>query len=70
MSPDGEIVPTNKATDPVFTFDPIQISCSDDGVTRWSHAETKTDRFLFHIQDIKRYPAAMTAALRTLLAEK
>jgi hypothetical protein len=52
---------------PVYTFDPVRVRCGADGVTEWSPAPGSRDRFLFHIRDSGRYPAAMTAALATLL---
>jgi len=36
-------------------------------VTGWSPDAGSRDRFLFHIRDRDRYPAAMTAALKGLL---
>jgi hypothetical protein len=69
VSREGKIVPVADATNPVFTFDPIKVSCTHDGVTRWSKGTTETNRFLFHVQDIDRYPTAMASALRSLLSE-
>jgi hypothetical protein len=63
----GKIVSLKDADHPVFTFDPIDVSCSADAVTRWERTSAKSDRFLFHVQNIDQYPSAMTAALRTLL---
>lgn len=63
----GQIVPLDDAGEPLFTFDPIEVSCSTDGVTRWKNTSAKTDRFLFHVRDVDRYPDAMTVALRSLL---
>jgi hypothetical protein len=53
---------------PVYTFDPVRVRCGADGVTRWSPDPASQDRFLFHIRDRDRYPAAMTAALGALLS--
>ena len=64
---EGKIVPLAEVRDPVFTFDPIEVTCSADGVTQWRAASTPSRRFLFHVRDPIRYPAAMTAALRSLL---
>lgn len=64
---DGRIVPFESASGAVFTFDPVDVSCSRDGVTRWTSHPAQSDRFLFHVRDVDRYPAAMTSALRSLL---
>lgn len=67
VTPQGKIVPLDSATDPVFTFDPVQVTCSADGVTRWKPGSASPPRFLFHVRDEQRYEAAMTAALRSML---
>jgi len=51
----------------VYTFDPVRVKCGADGVTHWSPDPRSRDRFLFHVRDLDRYPAAMTAALGALL---
>lgn len=66
---DGQIVPLGHAKDPVFTFDPVQITCSEKGVTRWQAGASSPKRLLFHVRDPQQYPAAMTSALKSLLAE-
>jgi hypothetical protein len=68
VSRDGKIVPVNSA-DAVFTFEPIDVACSPDGVTHWTSSSARTNRFLFHVRDVDRYPAAMTSALRSLLTK-
>jgi hypothetical protein len=55
-------------THAVYTFDPVRVRCGADGVTRWSPDPRAQDRFLFHVRDRERYPAAMTAALGALLS--
>jgi hypothetical protein len=68
VSADGEIVERDSIGDlAVFSFDPIQLSCSDEGVTRWTHDETATNRYIFHVRDLARYQEAMTKAMRSLL---
>jgi hypothetical protein len=65
---DGQIVPLNgKSKSPVFTFDPIQIKCEDNGVTKWKHDESSKRRFIFHVRDVNRYQSAMTTAMKSLL---
>ncbi|NOX56468.1 MAG: hypothetical protein GXP27_18895 [Planctomycetes bacterium] len=66
---DGRIVSLDQAGDEaVFTFDPVRVSCRDDGVTHWNPTTEPTNRFIFHVRDTIAYPRAMTTALRTLLA--
>ena len=66
---DGKIVPLPQAKDPVFTFDPIQVTCSAQGLTDWRHDPAAMKRFIFHVRDRERYAAAMTAALKSLLSK-
>ncbi len=68
---DGDIVPLAKAGErAVFTFDPIAATCADDGIVRWSPTTTPGHpaRHIFHVRNRERYAAAMTRAMRTLLA--
>jgi inosine-uridine nucleoside N-ribohydrolase len=69
VSRDGRIVAADKAGDsPVFTFDPVEISCTDAGVTRWERKETSKKRLMFHARDTENYQFAMTGAMKSLLA--
>jgi len=63
----GEIVPRDTTTSSLFSFDPVRVACDSEGITRWEPDPTSRRRYLFLVQDAERYPAAMTAALRTLL---
>jgi hypothetical protein len=63
----GEIVSLEDANDPVFTFDSIDVSCAASGVTTWRPAQSSPPRYVFHVRDPQRYPAAMTAALKSLM---
>jgi len=65
---DGTIVPLTEAKSAVFTFDPIEVTCSADGVTRWRHDANARQRFVFHVRDQEHYASAMTTALKSLLA--
>ena len=65
---DGTIAPLDEKPDrPVFTFDPIKITCSDNGVTQWTPDGKSKLRFIFHVRDIDRYQSAMTTAMKSLL---
>ena len=66
---DGGIVPLATAKDAVFTFDPIQVTCSPQGITQWHRDPGATKRFIFHVRNRERYTAAMTAALKSLLSK-
>lgn len=64
----GDIVALGEApADPVFTFDPVRVSCDDAGVTQWTMDKGADDRYIFHVRDIDNYQSAMTAATRSLL---
>jgi hypothetical protein len=66
---DGGIVPLEDAGDSsVFAFEPISVACDAGGVTRWRFSEAASNRFLFRVRDTRRYEAAMTAALKSLLS--
>jgi hypothetical protein len=65
---DGRIVPlAGSGPDAVFTFEPVRVQCSDDGVTQWARDAGSPDRFLFRVLDRDRYAAAMTTAMKSLL---
>lgn len=65
---DGRIVPLDQAgTKAVFEFEPIRVSCTENGVTAWSHHKAAQDRYIFHVRDTARYQSAMTKAMRILL---
>jgi len=53
--------------DPAFVFEPIRVSCSEHGITRWSRDPASKDRFLFRVTDGGAYAPAMTAALTAVL---
>jgi hypothetical protein len=68
VTTDGTIVPLDRAgTTAAFTFDPVAVRCTDEGVTTWSHERSARTRFIFHVRDTARYEAAMTKALRAVL---
>ncbi len=65
---DGQIVPLDQANnEPVFEFESIQVSCTENGVTAWSHGKAAQNRYIFHVRDTERYQSAMTKAMKTLL---
>jgi hypothetical protein len=64
----GAIVPAGEAPDPVFALEPVKVRCDEKGVTSWAPEPGAKSRFKFHALDVERYPKAMTAAMRALLA--
>jgi hypothetical protein len=69
VAQDGEIAPLEgeAAGNAVFTFDPIRVTCSPEGVTEWQFDRQGTDRYIFHVRDREHYQRAMTRALIQLL---
>jgi len=67
VSSDGTAGPVGSVAAPVYTLDPVRVRCGAGGVTTWSPDAGSRDRFIFHVRDKERYPAAMTAALTWLL---
>jgi len=68
VSRSGDIVPLEKAgASSVFTFDPIKVRCSDNGVTEWAMDDKSKDRYIFHVRDVENYESAMTASMKSLL---
>ena len=66
----GEIVALGEAAGrAVFTFDPVEATCDERGVTTWRPDPAATKRFIFHVRDAKAYAAAMTKAMRSLLVK-
>lgn len=65
---DGQI---RRRDDPgVYTFEPIQITCGEDGITQWRPEPGSRSRFILHVRDLANYSSAMTKAMNTLLAAK
>ena len=53
----------------VFDFEPIEVTCADSGVAKWSAASRSSNRFLLHVRDRETYQAAMTKAMKALLTQ-
>jgi hypothetical protein len=68
VSAEGTIVERDASgNSAVFSFDPIRLSCSDGGVTKWAHDKAATSCYIFRVRDLARYQEAMTKAMRSLL---
>lgn len=68
VSPEGRILPAAEARDAVFSFDPISVQCTPQGITEWSPAGTAKNRYIFRVRDTQHYESAMTSALKSLLS--
>ena len=67
---EGEIVSARDAGDAaVFKLQAVEATCADDGRTTWKAAQNDTGRWMLSVDDVARYPAAMTRAVVTLLKE-
>lgn len=68
---DGNVVPLDDATDPLYTFEPVAITCDDNGATAWQPAAEpgSPERRIFTLHAPERYTEAMTTALWRLLSE-
>ena len=62
------LLPANMVNDPVFEFEPISVTCEDDGQTAWQCAKEDTGRYIFTLRHPDRYADAMTASLCKLLS--
>ena len=66
----GKIVSLDNTSEkPVFSFEPIHISCSDLGVTKWEFDASSIDRYIFRVNNLEKYKEAMTKALAELLSQ-
>ncbi len=64
---DGNVVDWSKAKNSVYTFEPVQVSCDDTGVTKWNYASSDTGRYILKISS-PRYASAMAEAMGRELA--
>ena len=70
VAANGTILPRGKAkAGAVFAFEPISVTCSDEGVTTWRLDRNSANRFIFHVRDRENYPSAVTAAMKSLLGK-
>ena len=77
VTPDGKLVPADSGIQSVYSYEPIKITCTEEGVTLWSSFEEGTDssevqeypRYIFRINDEERYASAMTNALAEILKQ-
>jgi len=67
---EGQIVSLEAAGESaVYEFMPIDVRCNEHGITAWQKAKGPTDRCIFHIRDMDKYPKAMASALKSTLLE-
>ncbi len=68
VTPAGEALPPAAAQDAgIAEFEPIQVTCGEDGITQWRHDPQSKNRFVFHVRNRHDYQAATTRAMGTLL---
>ena len=68
VSARGNLLQRDKAGEAgVCAFDPIQVTCVEDAVTRWQPAPGSRTRFILHVRDRANYGSAMTKAMSALL---
>lgn len=61
------LLPASQVSAPLFEFQPIAITCANDGHTTWKAAEGDSGRYIFRIHEPEQYAQAMTRALASLL---
>ena len=70
VTSEGEILPLEAAGErAVYEFIPIDVRCDENGITEWQKAKGSTDRYIFHVRDMDKYPKAMGKALRSMMLE-
>lgn len=68
ITKDGQIVGLNEGqADAIFTYEPIEITCDGNGLVKWNVVDTAANRFIFKINDVGMYKAALTSAMKSLL---
>lgn len=67
VTPDGEIVALSSGKVSVYSFLPVEATCDDHGSTTWKLTQNKSDRYIFHIEDLSKYQSAMAIAIKSLL---
>ncbi len=76
VTPEGGIVPENSESASVYSYEPIRVSCNENGITTWEHlsesenlANKTSMRYIFKINDEKRYSSAMKTAMADVLKQ-
>jgi hypothetical protein len=59
----------NSDQESVYSFKPVNVTCTDQGYTTWEIEPRSTGRFIFHIENLSKYQLAMTTALKSLLMQ-
>ena len=76
VTPDGDIVSESSDSASVYSYEPIRVSCNENGITIWQHlpeseslADDTSMRYIFRINDEKQYPVAMKKAMARILKQ-
>ena len=64
----GKLASRDNQGEAVFEFVPVQVTCSDRGVTTWRLSHRPTNRFILRVRDTASYGSAMTEGLKELLS--
>lgn len=74
VTPEGDIVSERSESASVYSYEPIRVSCNENGITSWEHlpeseslADKTSKRYIFKINDEKQYPLAMKKAMAEIL---
>ncbi len=62
------LLPIGEVTTPIYDFQPIEVTCADDGQTTWKQTDADSGRYIFHIREIEHYRDGIINALSALLA--
>ena len=54
---------------PVYSFQPIELSCDENSRTNWGYTSQPTNRYILKVEDLENYQGAMTAALSQLFMD-
>jgi hypothetical protein len=66
----GKLLPkADPEADWVYRFEPVEVACSEAGVTSWVAGDSGSNRHIFHVLDPEMYPMAMASAMRELLTK-
>ncbi len=68
ISADGQIQGRDDAS--VCTFEPVVVTCGEDGIPRWRQDPNSKSRFILYVRDLEHYQSAMTKAMNSLLASR
>jgi hypothetical protein len=70
VSKEGEIISAESSgSNALYTFDSIDVTCDDRGVTSWKPSPESQSKFILNIRDTSVYVDSMIKALKSLLVK-